>query len=1246
MNNNLVIFNRNNIIQFDDNAGGGGYLNSPMATIMLPQVGVGLNYVYQLFITFTAECKLNQLNFIWDPNNDDVDEISIIGYEKYTKKVSGSSLVYIPNNGPDLTYRLLDNKSFLTVDLKKENIGNNIVPLDILFSTDIDSDGMTYQRTLYIFDENFAEIGRIRFFAESVDEDERLKDLCANFGYFLKPEETYIFYDQDPEEPQYNAIKLNEKRKEYLLEGDKLHSHVGSYKAIINAIKFFEYKHMYISEYWTVMDENSPYYKQDIKTDIYDIDNSKYLHYPDYKNFRKINKTALVYHINEASTELDSDLLPYVVDSYDYKLDDIVVKMFGLRDKINESFMPVSSRIIDIIGETLYFAKISVIETDSNNETIQVHAGCGDFTFDTFPNNNIYITDSRIFREFARSIMSYINIQMLHIDAIDNCIKQWNIDLQEGNIPNGTKWMADWFEAYTTKDDGKIFRDGIYNDKKIWTLFDQFRNDFGILDWDDKLTEDIYRLYEACTYDSVVYNMLVRYGYSEFTGGYGNPMRNHISGFYTFAAGGPVKRRYRVLFEENVLLDKIKDIEESVKDLTIKELEDESIEFLERQTENILHMNVKKYDDYYRYTVTDEDIDNLPDYVKAILYEIYFRKFGYKHLFQIADNGDLSFLKYIPDADTNRMTLLKDNQAYTPCSAKIILDFKHIFGDITWDECDAKYDDLDSHRTWNNFSLGEEVTRVTWKVVHCESNNTIIKEGNFDEYNKVLFELPYLGEWDIYLTAEDPFGNKVTKYKLKYVNVIPVNAELTGLYNNILIQPQNEYPTFEAEELVTKICNEHILNAIPYSFMFSDTLKKLRLTIRPYKIKTTKTLFKEYPYDFDEVSAMYDIYPGLYKIHGIPNILPTKPAMFTMLGIHLKLESHDERTGHSEFSYTLDSAPVNGANLEMSHLVITNADGHGVFKISGYATANELVDALNASEDKTIGSYFYSINPVVHEENVKSKVVDDYVIQAVSKYLSKRSEADVYITPFLFVPYFDAEKQTLDGASYINESNGLMCSVEFNANKDQLDQYEINDVITENTLFKIIKSSDLAFRIVYAEDNDQINNSFFGDDPNHLRNISYNILIPILHELTAHNLINDFNITDGNKLKITKSYKKFAMMIDFTQGTPSGPNVMYIHDAITAPRYTWCVFTPRESKIYNKQNIIWDIKKLEVDEDGYSHYESIFTEKEYNEINSFSNRLYLPIIFDEAGTYKICCSFEDAYGNKYSIDKDLVKIYE
>ena len=130
-----------------------------------------------------------------------------------------------------------------TYNSSGETITNIITNQGIQFNIALSSDVEGYfERYLIIQEEGTDKIiARIKFYGEVIGEDERLTVLIQNLGYSLFEEDTPVFRNSDINEilPDFNI--LNQKRKEMLLEGPNIQPFVGSYKGVINAIKFFGY---------------------------------------------------------------------------------------------------------------------------------------------------------------------------------------------------------------------------------------------------------------------------------------------------------------------------------------------------------------------------------------------------------------------------------------------------------------------------------------------------------------------------------------------------------------------------------------------------------------------------------------------------------------------------------------------------------------------------------------------------------------------------------------------------------------------------------------------------------------------------------------------------------------------------------------------------------------------------------------------------------------------------------------------
>lgn len=220
-----------------------------------------------------------------------------------------------------------------------------------------------YERYLIIEEDGTGNvIARIKFYGEVIGEDERLTVLIQNLGYSLFAEDSPVFRSSDINESLPDYILLNEKRKEMLLEGKNIQPFIGSYKGVINAIKFFGYDNVKLREYWLNIDDTSPNYGKYKTTTVIDVfdptvnlnDPSTYV--PN-KIYKKTALFSLVYRINQVTNELDEYDIPIVTETSDFTIEEALIKLYGLKEVLRKRFLPSSSRIIDIVGEADYFGK-------------------------------------------------------------------------------------------------------------------------------------------------------------------------------------------------------------------------------------------------------------------------------------------------------------------------------------------------------------------------------------------------------------------------------------------------------------------------------------------------------------------------------------------------------------------------------------------------------------------------------------------------------------------------------------------------------------------------------------------------------------------------------------------------------------------------------------------------------------------------------------------------------------------------
>ncbi len=102
----------------------------------------------------------------------------------------------------------------------------------------------------------------------------------------------------------------------------------------------------------------------------------------------------MYYQITEESGEFDEDGLPIMQETFQFTIDEILVKLFALKDKLKKYFLPLNSRIVDIVGEALYYTKIELNYWNSFNRVDDITININP-TFTVFPSTYGFIEDLR-----------------------------------------------------------------------------------------------------------------------------------------------------------------------------------------------------------------------------------------------------------------------------------------------------------------------------------------------------------------------------------------------------------------------------------------------------------------------------------------------------------------------------------------------------------------------------------------------------------------------------------------------------------------------------------------------------------------------------------------------------------------------------------------------------------------------------------------------------------------------------------
>lgn len=265
----------------------------------------------------------------------------------------------------------------------------------------------TFKRTLIIRD-NCADhtIGKFIIYGETVEEDERLKVMTENLGRVITPSDSIIFKDTNINEHLPNFIEINTKRKELMMEGHNIYPYIGSYKGLINAIKFFGYNNLQIREFWKNIDKSSSKFGKYIQTapiTVFD----KNVQYNDLsitlpnKNFKKTSIFSLIYKINKIKEgQYTIDDLPETEEVFDFSIEEVLIKLFGLKKKLESEFLPLNAHIKDIIGEADFFGSSEVTNTISRNDKRNINVGIS-AKFEVSPQECIHIEDLRSFETFC-----------------------------------------------------------------------------------------------------------------------------------------------------------------------------------------------------------------------------------------------------------------------------------------------------------------------------------------------------------------------------------------------------------------------------------------------------------------------------------------------------------------------------------------------------------------------------------------------------------------------------------------------------------------------------------------------------------------------------------------------------------------------------------------------------------------------------------------------------------------------------
>jgi len=165
-------------------------------------------------------------------------------------------------------------------DILPTSDGSNIdlnLPLqvNIAFNPELETE---YERTLNIYLRDSLSpsekvlLSKIKFYGEGEDEDERFRVWLQNFGIVFNRQDANILASYNIKEAFPNWKKINESRKNILVNQSEIFPYIGTYKGLVNFVNMLGYKdHLHIQEYWKNVNKDSQYYNKLFLVDLTDI---------------------------------------------------------------------------------------------------------------------------------------------------------------------------------------------------------------------------------------------------------------------------------------------------------------------------------------------------------------------------------------------------------------------------------------------------------------------------------------------------------------------------------------------------------------------------------------------------------------------------------------------------------------------------------------------------------------------------------------------------------------------------------------------------------------------------------------------------------------------------------------------------------------------------------------------------------------------------------------------------------------
>ena len=280
---------------------------------------------------------------------------------------------------------------------------NEPIQVNIALNSKIES---YHKRTLKIYELDSAgtithTIATIRVYGETVAEDERLEVLLSNIGMSLSPSDHFVFEDANLRESSPDWKLINRKRRELLLEAANIKPFIGTYKALLNAIKYFGYENITLKEYYLNINEQAENFGKLKAVAVPNQESKGFLAAKGMSvgvgpnsNLKKTSRFSLVYRLNNTTGEYDEWDIPEVKEALDFSPDEVLIKLYGLKNRLQKSYIPMHAKIVDIVGEGDYFSQFNINTWNNQQNIYTVNEGVK-VGYELFPKRSLFLEDLR-----------------------------------------------------------------------------------------------------------------------------------------------------------------------------------------------------------------------------------------------------------------------------------------------------------------------------------------------------------------------------------------------------------------------------------------------------------------------------------------------------------------------------------------------------------------------------------------------------------------------------------------------------------------------------------------------------------------------------------------------------------------------------------------------------------------------------------------------------------------------------------